>query len=73
VREIFMLNEAPMRMPTQAVVLAAGAGTRMRLGDDAPPKPLTPVLGRSLIERSIETFSAAGVDRLSVVVGKASR
>ncbi|MEX2230129.1 MAG: NTP transferase domain-containing protein [Dehalococcoidia bacterium] len=62
-------NGASPRIPGEAVVLAAGAGTRLRLGNDAPPKPLTPVLGRTLIERSIETFSSAGVRRLTVVVG----
>lgn len=62
-------NGGSTQMPGEAVVLAAGAGTRLRIGDDAPPKPLTPVLGRTLIERSIEAFSTAGVRRLSVVVG----
>ena len=54
----------------QAVILAAGAGSRLR-GDDAsaPPKPLTPVLGRPLIERSLRTFRAAGVRDVAVVVG----
>ena len=66
---ISMPREAPAQMPEEAVVLAAGAGTRLRVGDDAPPKPLTPVLGRRLIERSIEAFATAGVRRLSVVVG----
>lgn len=56
-------------IPDEAVVLAAGAGTRIREHDHAPPKPLTSVLGRPLIEHSIDAFSRAGVHRLTVVVG----
>jgi choline kinase len=53
-----------------AVILAAGAGTRLRGSDGAaPPKPLTPVLGRPLIERTIRTFRAAGVSEFVVIVG----
>lgn len=53
-----------------AVILAAGAGSRLR-GDDeaAPPKPLTEVGGRLLIERTLRTFRAANVLDIVVVVG----
>lgn len=53
-----------------AVILAAGAGSRLR-GDDeaAPPKPLTEVGGRLLIERTLRTFRAANVRDVVVVVG----
>lgn len=61
--------EAAPIAPLEAVVLAAGAGTRIRVDDDAPPKPLTRVLGRTLIERSVRSFARAGVQRLTVVVG----
>ena len=52
-----------------AVILAAGAGSRLREDGDAPPKPLTPLLGRSLLERSIRACREAGVEEFIVVVG----
>ncbi|MPZ98644.1 MAG: NTP transferase domain-containing protein [Dehalococcoidia bacterium] len=59
----------PETIPDQAVILAAGAGTRIRQGLGAPPKPLTPVLGRTLIERSFRAMTRFGVSRLTLVVG----
>ena len=55
-------------MPS-AVILAAGAGSRLRRGDDAPPKPLTRLLGSTLVERTIASCCAVGVDDFVVVVG----
>ncbi|MCK9485516.1 MAG: NTP transferase domain-containing protein [Dehalococcoidia bacterium] len=55
--------------PTEAVILAAGAGERLRCRDEAPPKPLTSVLGKTLLEHSIRTFVGAGVQHCTVVVG----
>ena len=52
-----------------AVILAAGSGSRLRTNGHAPPKPLTELLGRSLIERSLLTCRAAGVRDVVVVVG----
>ena len=54
-----------------AVILAAGAGTRLREGNGGGPKPLTELLGLSLLERSILSCRAAGVDECYVVVGYA--
>lgn len=52
------------------MILAAGAGSRLRGEDrDAPPKPLTLVAGRLLIERTLRTFRAAGVRDVVVVLG----
>ncbi len=56
------------RRPT-AVILAAGAGTRLRRGTDGPPKPLTELLGLTLVERAIRSCCAAGVEDFVVVVG----
>lgn len=52
---------------TQAIVLASGEGRRMRPLTEDTPKPLLPVLGRSLIGRALEAVDA--VDPTRVVVG----
>lgn len=51
----------------QAIVLAAGQGTRLRAV--SPSKPLTPVCGRLLIHRVLANLAAAGVTRPLVVTG----
>ncbi len=53
----------------QAVILAAGMGTRIR-GEAQPlPKPLVQVSGLPLIKRTLLTARKAGVTRFVVVVG----
>ena len=54
---------------TQAVILAAGQGTRLRKDDQELPKPLYPLLGRPLISYVMEAFAEAGVRDFFVVVG----
>ncbi|MCZ6755657.1 MAG: NTP transferase domain-containing protein [Gemmatimonadetes bacterium] len=49
-----------------AVILAAGQGMRM---DSEVPKPLTQLLGQSLIERAIRVCASVGVRQFVVVVG----
>lgn len=53
----------------QAVVLAAGRGSRLRSGEASLPKPLTPVAGVPLIERTILTLAQGGIERVYVTVG----
>jgi len=48
-----------------AVILAAGEGTRMR---SSHPKVLHKILGKTLIERVVETVRALELDRIEVVV-----
>ncbi len=55
--------------PDTAVILAAGAGTRMRVGGAREPKPLVRLLGISLLERSMRTLRDMGVRRFIVVTG----
>jgi GTP:adenosylcobinamide-phosphate guanylyltransferase len=50
------------------VILAAGEGSRLRQAS-ALPKPLTPLLGLTLLERSLLTWRKAGAEKFLVVVG----
>ncbi|WP_158583404.1 NTP transferase domain-containing protein [Salinisphaera sp. Q1T1-3] len=52
-----------------AVLLAAGLGRRLDRITGGGPKCLLPFEGKSLLERHLRHLAAAGVHRLSVVVG----
>jgi len=52
-----------------AVILAAGEGRRLDGVNGKLPKPLTPVLGRTLLERSILSCREAGIQEFYVVIG----
>ncbi|HEY5921527.1 MAG TPA: NTP transferase domain-containing protein [Kofleriaceae bacterium] len=56
-------------MIEQALILAAGKGTRLRESRDALPKPLTEVRGVPLVKRTIQSLAAAGVKRVVIVTG----
>ncbi|PSP65248.1 glucose-1-phosphate thymidylyltransferase [Halobacteriales archaeon QH_8_67_36] len=53
----------------QAVVLAAGEGTRMRPLTENTPKPMLPVADRPLVAHTADTAIEAGAEELIFVVG----
>ena len=58
-----------MRTVTDAVVLMAGTGSRLRAGGELLPKPLVPILGRPLISYIAESLEKAGIRTLHAIVG----
>jgi 1L-myo-inositol 1-phosphate cytidylyltransferase len=54
---------------TDAVILMAGTGSRLRGSADTIAKPLIPIAGRPLISYAIDSFAQAGVTTLHAVVG----
>lgn len=63
-------REPRRRRPVpQAVILAAGAGSRLRSCETDAPKPLMSVGGVSLLERAIRVYRGLGVSEVIVVVG----
>ena len=53
----------------QAVILAAGDGTRLRRGKGTTPKILVKVLGQTLLERALASLEQLGVTEFIVVTG----
>jgi 1L-myo-inositol 1-phosphate cytidylyltransferase len=53
----------------KGVIVAAGLGRRLSPLTLRRPKPLVPVLGKPLIQYTIEAFARAGFEELGVVLG----
>jgi choline kinase len=54
---------------SEAVILIAGQGSRLRGADKNCLKPFVPVLGRPLLSYTLEAVSSAGINTLHFVVG----
>lgn len=54
---------------SDAVILMAGTGSRLRGSAETIAKPLIPIVGRPLISYAIESFASAGVTTIHAVVG----
>lgn len=52
-----------------AVILAAGEGYRLQERNGGIPKPLTPLLGLTLLERAVLSCREAGISEIFVVLG----
>src|SRR3990170_3900836 len=48
-------------MPTKALLLAGGLGTRLKPLTDHTPKCLVPIVGRPLLDYWFDAFAAAGI------------
>jgi dTDP-glucose pyrophosphorylase len=66
--ELATLNEHVVHneLPVQAVIMAGGFGKRLRPFTDNLPKPMLPVGGKPLMERTIESLQQAGVRRINI-------
>jgi L-glutamine-phosphate cytidylyltransferase len=53
----------------RAIILAAGAGSRLHGAAGDNPKCLLRLGGRTLLERQLDCLRSAGIDRVTVVVG----
>jgi 1L-myo-inositol 1-phosphate cytidylyltransferase len=54
---------------SEAVVLMAGSGSRLRGEDDTFLKPVTPILGRPLIGYTLAALIHAGIKKVHFIVG----
>ena len=54
---------------SDAVILMAGTGSRLRGSAETIAKPLIPIGGRPLISYAIESFEKVGVENIHAVVG----
>ena len=58
-----------MQEITDAVILMAGSGSRLRGSGEFLPKPLVPIFRRPLISHIFDALESAGVRNLHVVLG----
>lgn len=61
------------KMPTKAIICAAGFGTRFLPQTKAMPKEMLPVIDRPVIQLIVEEAVAAGVTEIIIVTGSTKR
>ncbi len=62
-----MLKQSYFKM--KAVILAAGAGTRLQKILNGDPKPLLEIRGRPMLEYSLEAIFSSGIKEATIAVG----
>lgn len=62
-----------MRLPTKAVIAAAGLGTRFLPQTKAMPKEMLPIIDKPVIQIIVEQLVAAGVTDIIIVTGATKR
>jgi UTP--glucose-1-phosphate uridylyltransferase len=62
-----------MKLPTKAIVCAAGLGTRFLPQTKAMPKEMLPIIDRPVIQLIVEEAVAAGVTDIIIVTGSTKR
>lgn len=55
--------------PKNAIILAAGCGSRLRPLTDLRPKPLVEINGTSILHNALRNLEAVGVEEVTIVVG----
>src|SRR5205809_4181824 len=65
----FSLRALLMTSISEAVILMAGKGSRLRGSDSTFLKPFVPVLGRPLISYALDTLIRAGITSVNFAVG----
>ncbi len=68
-RSLGSTSSSSPRPLTEAVILMAGLGTRLRGSSDVFLKPMVPVRGRPLVSYTISALANAGVKVIHAVVG----
>lgn len=56
----------------KSIILAAGSGTRLKKYTENLPKGMLSFMGKTIIERQIETYRACGIDDIVIVRGFAA-
>lgn len=62
-----------MKMPTKAIIAAAGIGTRFLPQTKAMPKEMLPIVDKPVIQIIVEQLVAAGVTDIIIVTGYSKR
>lgn len=62
-----------MKLPTKAIICAAGLGTRFLPQTKAMPKEMLPIIDRPVVQLIVEEAVAAGVTDIIIVTGSTKR
>jgi dTDP-glucose pyrophosphorylase len=54
---------------SEAVILMAGCGSRLRGADKTFLKPLVPVLGRPIVSYILEALAKVGIRKITAIIG----